>query len=165
MTKEEAIEVYHGLINTKIKDAFEFFAPELAESEDERIRKCLLRHFRNKTKPYWNEIAVKDIIAYLEKQKINTEGDFGKGYDCGYQAGYAVAMNEMKPKNATATLATLDSEKQKEQMLKEAVEGVVIDNGSSGTTIDTKYGVLYLPPLVYAVGDKVKIVIVKEGKE
>jgi len=165
--------------------------PELRESEDERIRKGLLRHFKNKTKPYWNEIAVKDIIAYLEKQKdkmtaeefesselfqlklktkyangyqdglaqkdqkpaeleqedehrrkdaiyflesamrhyadtseiektiawlekqkINTEGDFGRGYDCGYQAGYAVAMNEMKPKVATVTL---DSEKQKEQ--------------------------------------------------
>lgn len=51
------------------------------------------------------------LVAWLEKQKINTEGDFGRGYDCGYQAGYAVAMNEMKPKNATATL---DSEKQKE---------------------------------------------------
>lgn len=47
-----------------------------------------------------------------EKQKVNTEGDFGRGYDCGYQAGYSVAMNEMKPKVASATL---DSEKQKEQ--------------------------------------------------
>ena len=43
MTREEAIEVYHGLLNQKIKEAFEVFAPELRESEDERIRKFLLR--------------------------------------------------------------------------------------------------------------------------
>lgn len=41
MTREEAIEVYNGLINTKIKEAFEFFAPELRESEDERIKREL----------------------------------------------------------------------------------------------------------------------------
>ena len=83
--------------------------PELAESEDERIRKELISQVEKSghhpsDKARW--------IAWLEKQKINAEGDFGRGYDCGYQAGYAVAMNEMKPKVATATL---DSEKQKEQ--------------------------------------------------
>jgi len=34
MTREEAIEVYNGLINEKIKEAFEFFVPELRESEN-----------------------------------------------------------------------------------------------------------------------------------
>lgn len=43
MTREEAIEVYHGLINTKIKEAFEFFAPELAESEDEKIMQTMIK--------------------------------------------------------------------------------------------------------------------------
>ena len=52
---------------------------------------------------------------WQKEQEVNTEGDFARGYDCGYQAGYAVAVNDMKPKVATATLATLDSEKQKEQ--------------------------------------------------
>lgn len=79
--------------------------PELRESEDERIIKAL--------ETFINQPEIADKItfearigwlAWLEKQKINTEGDFGRGYDCGYQAGYAVAVNEMKPKVATATL-------------------------------------------------------------
>ena len=44
MTKEEAIEVYHGLPNQKIKEAFEVFAPELKESEDEIHRKWILEY-------------------------------------------------------------------------------------------------------------------------
>ena len=65
MTREEAIEVYNGLLNQKIKEAFEFFAPELAESEDEKTRKSLLAYIKGESKrldtPKW--------IAYLEKQK------------------------------------------------------------------------------------------------
>ena len=62
MTREEAIEVYRGLINTKIKEAFEFFAPELVESEDERIRKEILAFVIDMDcKESW--------IHYLEKQK------------------------------------------------------------------------------------------------
>ena len=85
--------------------------PELRESEDERIRQGLLKIFKQSQNGYWAGMEIKDIVAYLEKQKINTEGDFGRGYDCGYQAGHAVAMNEMKPKVVTATL---DSEKPSE---------------------------------------------------
>lgn len=76
------------------------------ESEDERIRKWLVDYFSSIKETVWihRDITCGQILAWLEKQKINTEGDFGRGYDCGYQAGYAVAMNEMKPKVATATL-------------------------------------------------------------
>lgn len=81
--------------------------------EDEKIRKALIYDIeRLPIQGVLIHRPTSEYIAYLEKQKINTEGDFGRGYDCGYQAGYAVAMNEMKPKVATATL---DSEKQKEQ--------------------------------------------------
>lgn len=87
-------------------------------SEDEKIRKWIFdlvnnMSFENLTasERAKNEEWKKKILAYLEKQKVNTEGDFGRGYDCGYQAGYAVAVNEMKQKVATVTL---DSEKQKE---------------------------------------------------
>lgn len=51
------------------KATMEYIFPELRESEDERIRKHLLLHFRNKTKETWCNMPVKDIIAYLEKQK------------------------------------------------------------------------------------------------
>lgn len=75
MTREEAIEVYNGLINTKIKEAFEFFAPELRESEDERIRKVLLNLVSNDKANGYTQfyeeggITCDDAIAYLEKQK------------------------------------------------------------------------------------------------
>lgn len=76
------------------------------------------------------------LVAWLEKQKINTEGDFGRGYDCGYQAGYAVAMNEMKPKVATATL---DSEKQKGHTT-ERVEQIRKDLYQSGYNDGYQHG-------------------------
>jgi hypothetical protein len=70
MTREEAIEVYNGLINTKIKEAFEFFAPELRESEDERIRKELIAFLKYYHTGEGNYIEFSDKwIKWLEKQK------------------------------------------------------------------------------------------------
>ena len=82
MTREEAIEVYHGLLNQKIKEAFEVFAPELKESEDERIRKWLIEELENtrdamsSKNPYSDDPDIvarlkrlDEGIAYLEKQK------------------------------------------------------------------------------------------------
>jgi hypothetical protein len=43
--------------------------PELKESEDERIRRKMVEHFKSKTKETWCNIPVKNIIAYLEKKK------------------------------------------------------------------------------------------------
>lgn len=85
----------------EIIPALTYIFPQLRESEDERIRKEIIE-FVDTTTLSTDERHHR-WIAYLEKQKINTEGDFGRGYDCGYQAGYAVAKNEMKPKVATAT--------------------------------------------------------------
>lgn len=74
MNREEAIEVYNGLINQKIKEAFEFFAPELRESEAERIRKATIKLLnRTIALPAITEIdgiRVEQMIAYLEKQKV-----------------------------------------------------------------------------------------------
>lgn len=113
MTREEAKLVLRswGVPKGREYEAIMTLNPELRESEDERVRKDLIDTIRRAACDGGVHIS-KELgqryIAYLEKQKINTEGDFGRGYDCGYQAGYAVAMNEMKPKVATATL---DSEK------------------------------------------------------
>lgn len=75
MTREEAIEVYHGLINTKIKEAFEFFAPELKESKDEskdeRIRNklyCTVLGTPDDSE-WFHDVSKDSILAYLEKQK------------------------------------------------------------------------------------------------
>lgn len=73
MTKEEAIEVYYGLINPKIKEAFEFFVPELCESKDERIRKkcieLIKRVIPSGDSHSQESEEILDCIAYLERQK------------------------------------------------------------------------------------------------
>ena len=94
MTKEEAIEVYHGLINTKIKEAFEFFAPELAGSEDERIRRTLVEYFGPKVQlDFVGGVPIQRIRDWLEKQKepvVDKEGMYyylgGKFIYCGCPA-------------------------------------------------------------------------------
>ena len=53
----------------KEKICLESIFPELRESEDERIRKGMIEHFKAKTKETWCNMPVKDIIAYFEKQK------------------------------------------------------------------------------------------------
>ena len=77
MTREEAIEVYNGLINTKIKEAFEFFAPELRESEDERIRKAVvsLVYEMKGTYQSFAKVELDKMVAWLEKQKEQKPGE------------------------------------------------------------------------------------------
>lgn len=61
--------------------------------EDERIRKWMINQLSavintesaKEFDPAGYEMAIK-ALSWLEKQKINTEGDFGRGYDCGYEA-------------------------------------------------------------------------------
>lgn len=75
MNRNEAIEVIKkncpnvGISGSEFETALRELVPELEESEDERIRKHLLIHFRNKTKETWCNIPVKDILAWLEKLK------------------------------------------------------------------------------------------------
>lgn len=49
----------------------EFLFPQLKESEEERIRKTLVKYFKRfNPEDMWNdEVSLKDIVAYLEKQK------------------------------------------------------------------------------------------------
>jgi hypothetical protein len=70
------------------KGVCEEIFPELKESEDERISKHLLYHFRNKTKKEWNGMPVKDIIAWIEEQ-----GEHKKFRDS-IQVGDKVTKNE-----------------------------------------------------------------------
>lgn len=73
MTKEEAIEIYNGLINPKIKEAFEFFVPELTESDDEKIRKAIILALRGNGQATAvlknNGVYWEDAIIWLKKQK------------------------------------------------------------------------------------------------
>ena len=58
------------------------------ESRDERIRKAIVALIEDLQQSDKNfaDVELTDMLAWLEKQKINTEGDFGRGYDCGYEA-------------------------------------------------------------------------------
>ena len=81
------------------KATMKYIFPELAESEDERIRKWLLGICKNMAHACRLDLAIdtedaelkKELanyeasILYLEKQKVNTDGDFARGYDCGYE--------------------------------------------------------------------------------
>ena len=76
MTQEEkakrydlAIEVAEKYHNGTLKDVMETIFPELAESEDERIRKALIEAIRHNyvLTGSINHIPTKDILAWLEK--------------------------------------------------------------------------------------------------
>ena len=82
MNREEAIEVYNGLINTKIKEAFEFFAPELRKINEEEIRKDIIgglmwqRDNLKSEGPHDNNLILPGFcltvgkhLSYLERQK------------------------------------------------------------------------------------------------
>lgn len=75
MTREEAINLVKQVlpclnIDKKIREAFETLVPELHESEDERIRKAIINVFAtHKDYEIFFGVSVKDILAYLEKQK------------------------------------------------------------------------------------------------
>ena len=72
MTREEAIKEAYGIPVTKAQhEALQFLIPELAESEDERIRKWLYEYIERVGKT-WGKPGPFDytqILAWIEKQK------------------------------------------------------------------------------------------------
>ena len=77
---DEAVQ--KGCLDKNIFDII--FPPE--ESEDERIRKWLVELVENQEPKMFIEVKKMNVFAWLEKHKINTEGDFARGYDCGYES-------------------------------------------------------------------------------
>ena len=73
MTKEEAIDIVRNIYQTdKEKEALSVLIPELRESEDERIRKNIVKIIRDFDGLYLQEnyqLSKADCLAYLEKQK------------------------------------------------------------------------------------------------
>lgn len=70
MTKEEAIDnvrSFIGQLTAECQESIHTLIPELAESEDERVRKALIdgiRQIRCK-----NSVTQEQMLAWLEKQK------------------------------------------------------------------------------------------------
>ena len=75
MEKEEAIREikrFMSILPNDMQEAIMALVPELAESEDERMLKTIIRGFENwksNGNVTFNNTNVDDILAYLEKQK------------------------------------------------------------------------------------------------
>lgn len=81
MTESEKAKAYDKAINRasgfrtqELKDVAAYIFPELAESEDEKIRKTLISYFKGSIGlgVAINGVSVKDIVAWLEKQGEKT---------------------------------------------------------------------------------------------
>lgn len=103
MDHEKKIDIPFGAHDSELK-GWEYTIPEgfTAEikdgkvivkekaNEDEKVRRQLINVCNDwlngdySAKPCLNDI--KWLKNLLERQKINIEGDFGRGYDCGYEA-------------------------------------------------------------------------------
>ena len=101
MTREEAIKELRGFIGQLTEgcqEAIKVLIPELAESEDERIRKMLIARVR--TAEDLNEELREWIISYLEKQKERKpelpkphKGDDTNPYDMSVSEAQEYAIN------------------------------------------------------------------------
>ena len=78
MDRNEAIKIVKSnqpTNNQMLDEALEFLIPELKESEDEKIRKTLIKYFNVYPKDYYGELKTSSIIGWLEKigeQNLNT---------------------------------------------------------------------------------------------
>ncbi len=74
MTREEAINEIKSwdFLEGKEIEAIHTLIPELRESGDERIRKKLIEYFSHykEDREWWEGITPRNIISYLEKQKL-----------------------------------------------------------------------------------------------
>lgn len=73
MEKKEAMKILKDFHDKSalfsVRTALDTIIPELRTSEDEKIRKALIEHFRWNTKQILNEFSNKKALAWLEKQK------------------------------------------------------------------------------------------------
>lgn len=109
MTREEAIKEAYGIPVTKAQhEALQFLIPELAENDDERIRRALCDIVRDmpymETELRAHGLTVERTLSYLEKQKEPSEleqleklremtHEIRKAYERGIEVGRA----EQKP--------------------------------------------------------------------
>lgn len=126
-----ALETYQT--QPMYKNWLEKMFPELKESEDEKIRKHLIKHFGNKSKEDWNDVPVKSILAWLEKQ--GEHADFLNKI----QIGDKVTRNE---DGVLVNLSQLNrvAKKQGEQKpvfeMKTPEESLGVDSGTYNKIVD-----------------------------
>ena len=94
MTRKEALDILMSanVWNDEERTAWEVLVPELAESEDERIRKELIEAFKAyDITSSWNGFPVKSILVWLEKQKeqkpVDYEHEMWKNCEANFEGG------------------------------------------------------------------------------
>ena len=112
MDKEEAIKILKDFHDKSalfsVRTALETLHPELAESEDERIRKSLIILLQHFCKGYRVPgldfpVSYKDMLAWLEKQYADPIKEYWRGYNEGKQNvldKYAELEKQGKQENA-----------------------------------------------------------------
>lgn len=116
MTHKEAIDIVRTQYShdSIMKEALGLLIPELAESEDEKIRKWLYNYFSKIGKIYWfyPDITCEELLAWLEKRKEIFESGKGLYYYDGEKTTYCgCPATEENPYD----FATSQQEKQKEK--------------------------------------------------
>lgn len=111
MTRKEAINTVRNIYQTdKEKEALEILIPELAESEDERIRKNLIELLLDTPAQdiISHNLELSKVLAYLEKQKEQKPVDEqfpplegldkikAKYYDEGFKNGFDEGVESVK---------------------------------------------------------------------
>lgn len=66
---EEALERAKEFVGKDVVEAMEYVFPELADSEDERIRKELIKETEGSGVRLFETVTNEEFIAWLEKQK------------------------------------------------------------------------------------------------
>jgi hypothetical protein len=110
--KEKVIALLNSKeLSQEQKEKLESIFPELAESEDERIRKRLIEYFegyydrfatdRNHINVHWEGLEVKKVLAWLEKQCENNKWKPSK-YEMDALYGLAYITNKMDDKKDEA---------------------------------------------------------------
>lgn len=107
MDREEALKIVRDLYEKSLflkkdKEAITILIPELKDSEDERIRKALIHLISEQDGILTaiNGISVKDVLAYLEKQK-DLEAEIEKAYKTAdkvqYEMGFDAGVASVQP--------------------------------------------------------------------
>ena len=105
MTREEALQAIKAKMDyyesdKRLRGALETLIPELAESEDERIREELVAFFKEMRDTwheiYWHDLQVEGILAWLKKQKEQKPADLPAGFYVTFPDGKKYYTKEMR---------------------------------------------------------------------
>ena len=137
MTREEAIKIIESncsCTDSKLREACAMFIPELAESEDEWIRKHIIKILDNLAPCHWDGNEKARCIAYLEKQKEQKPAEWSEieqnVIDC------AVDVLEKELPSLAASLKSLRSSWKPSEDQIQALYNILRDPKNAGSISD-----------------------------